>query len=151
VLSVDLVAAVEWRAAPIDVPLRWRLANPRAVRVTAEKDHLWLRPFDVAAVLSARRYAIDGACVVEVVDPGRPALGGRFRLEGGPEGAACTRTDAEPDLIVGAADLGSLLLGGITWTTLRRAGLVEERTPGATGRADTMFRPEQPPFCSTDF
>jgi predicted acetyltransferase len=144
-LGVDLVATVEWESAPTDLPLRWRLANPRALRTTSEQDHLWLRPFDVAACLSARRYAVDGGCVLEVVDDGR------FRLEGGPDGAACSRSEAEPDLVVGLADLGALLLGGVSWVTLRRAGLVEERTPGAAARADGMFRPERAPYCSTDF
>jgi predicted acetyltransferase len=151
VLGVDLVGTVEWPAAPLDLPFRWRLANPRAVRVTREHDHLWLRPFDVAACLAARRYAVEGGCVLEVIDPIRPALGGRFRLEGGPDGATCRRSDAEPDLVVGVADLGGSLLGGVSWSTLHRAGLVDERTPGAVTHADGMFRPDRAPYCSTDF
>ena len=151
VLGVDLVATVGWAAAPLDLPFRWRLANPRALQVTREVDHLWLRPFDVAACLAGRRYAAEGACVLEVIDPVRPALGGRFRLEGGREGAACRRSDAEPDLVVGVADLGSLVLGGVSWSTLWRAGLVDERTPGSATRADGMFRPDRTPYCSTDF
>jgi predicted acetyltransferase len=145
VLSVDLMATVEWESAPLDLPLRWRLANARALRVTSEQDHLWLRPFDVAACLSARRYATDGTCVLEVIGDGR------FRLEGGPEGATCSRSDAEPELVVGLADLGALLLGGVSWATLRRAGLVEERTPGAAARAGGMFRSDRAPYCSTGF
>ena len=151
VLGVDLIGRVEWGAAPLDLPFRWRLANPRALRVTREVDHLWLRPFDVPACLAGRRYAIEGACVLEVIDPVRPALGGRFRLEGGPEGATCHRSGAEPDLVVGVADLGALLLGGVSWTTLCRAGLVDERTSEAATRADGMFRPDRAPYCSTDF
>lgn len=151
VLAVDLVGTVEWAAAPLDLPYRWRLGNPRTVRVTRELDHLWLRPFDVPACLAGRRYGVEGACVLAVIDPVRPALGGRFRLEGGPDGAACRRSDAEPDLAVGVADLGALLLGGVSWSTLWRAGLVDERTPGAVVRADLMFRADRAPFCSTDF
>ena len=151
VLGVDLVGTVAWPAAPLDLPFRWRLANPRAVRVTRELDHLWLRPFDVPACLAVRRYAVGGGCVLEVIDQVRPSLGGRFRLEGGPDGAACRRSDAEPDLVVGVADLGALLLGGVSWSTLHRAGLVDERTPGAVTRADGMFRPDRAPYCSTDF
>jgi len=151
VLGVDLVGTVEWLAAPLDLPFRWRVANPRAVRVTRELDHLWLRPFDVPACLAGRRYAVEGSCALEVIDPVRPALGGRFRLEGGPDGATCRRSDAEPDLVVGVADLGALLLGGVSWSTVHRAGLVDERTPGAVTRADGMFRPDRAPYCSTDF
>jgi predicted acetyltransferase len=151
VLGVDLVATVEWGTAPLDLPFRWRLANPRALRVTFEGDHLWLRLFDVPACLCGRRYAVEGSCVLEVIDPVRPAVTGRFRLEGGPDGATCRRSAAEPDLVVGIADLGALLLGGVSWTTLHRAGLVDERTSEAVTRADGMFRPDRAPYCSTDF
>ncbi len=159
-LHVDLVTRVEWHAAPVDHPLRWRAADPRAVTVTGEKDHLWLRPLDVARCLAARTYAAADGLVVEVVDDDRPEVGGRFRLdaepaaegaEGGAGGAECARTTAAPDLTLAVADLGALLLGGVAWATLRRAGLIDEHTPGAVRRADALFRPERPPYCGTDF
>jgi predicted acetyltransferase len=105
----------------------------------------------VAACLSARRYAVDGGCVIEVVDGPVGRTGGPLRLEGGIDGAECAATDGEADLVVGLADLGALLLGRVSWATLRRAGRVEERTPGAIGRADAMFRPDRAPYCSADF
>jgi predicted acetyltransferase len=150
-LDVDLVNRVEWHAAPVDHPLRWWLADPRAVSVTREQDHLWLRPLDVARCLSSRSYATTDALVVEVIDDDRPAVGGRFRLDAGPEGAACARTTDDPDLALAVADLGALLLGGVSWAALHRVGLVEERTSGGVARADALFRPERPPYCGTDF
>ena len=150
-LHVDLVTRVEWHAAPLDHPLRWRLADRRALTVTREHDHLWLRPLDVARCLSSRRYAADDGLVLQVVDDDRPAVGGRFRLDAGPDGADCARTSAEPDVTLGVADLGSVLLGGVGWTTLRRAGLVDEHTAGAVGRADALFRTDRAPYCGTDF
>jgi len=150
-LHVDLVTRVEWHAAPVDHPLRWWAADARAVAVTREKDHLWLRPLDVARCLSSRSYAAAGGLVVEVVDDDRPAVGGRFRLDAGPDGAECARTTTDPDLTLGVADLGALLLGGVSWATLHRAGLVEENRAGAVGRADALFRTERPPYCGTDF
>jgi predicted acetyltransferase len=149
-LDVDLVETVRW-AAPLDLPLRWRLADSRAVHVTAEQDHLWLRPLDVARCLGGRRYAAEGSLVIEVVDGVRPELGGRFRLDGGAGGAEAARTDAEPDVTLAMPDLGAALLGGVTWSTLGRAGLVHEGRAGALTRADTMFRPDRAPFCTTDF
>ena len=59
-LHVDLVTRVEWHAAPVDHPLRWWLADSRALSVTLERDHLWLRPLDVARCLSSRSYATTG-------------------------------------------------------------------------------------------
>jgi predicted acetyltransferase len=150
-LDVDLVNRVEWHAAPVEHPLRWWLPDARALSVTREQDHLWLRPLDVARCLSSRSYATTDALVVEVIDDDRPAVGGRFRLEAGTDGTACAETTAEPDLTVGVADLGALLLGGVAWATLHRVGLVDERTSGTVARADALFRPERPPYCGTDF
>jgi predicted acetyltransferase len=152
-LDVDLISVVHWPAAPLDLSLRWRLADSRALQVTAEADHLWLRPVDLARCLASRRYGAEGGLVVEVVDAARPALGGRFRLEAGAGGseARCDRTDAEPEVALAMADIGALLLGGVSWATLRRAGLVDERVVGAVARADALFRTERAPFCGSDF
>jgi predicted acetyltransferase len=149
-LDVDLITRFEWRA-PLDHPMRWWLADPRALGLKGEVDHLWLRPLDVARCLSERRYATAGGFVVEVVDDHRPAVGGRFRLDAGPGGADCTRTTASADLALDVADLGALLLGGVRWNVLGRAGLVDEHTPGALARADLLFRPDRTPYCGTEF
>ncbi|HEX6419236.1 MAG TPA: GNAT family N-acetyltransferase [Acidimicrobiales bacterium] len=149
VLDVDLVGTVTW-SAPVDMPLRWRLADPRAVTVTAERDLLWLRPLDVPRCLAARRYAAEGEVVIAVVDDRRDA-GGRFRLAGGPAGAVCERTGDVPDLTLAVADLGALLAGGTTWDALARAGRIVEHRAGTVDRADAMFRPERAAYCSTDF
>jgi predicted acetyltransferase len=147
--DIDLVGTVIWHA-PVDMPLRWRLADPRALTVRAEADHLWLRPLDVATCLAARSYATEGELVLGVVDRRRDG-GGGYRLEAGPHGARCERTDAAPDLVLDTAEVGSVLAGGATWRTLARAGRIAERTPGAVDRADALFRPERAPFCGTEF
>jgi predicted acetyltransferase len=150
-LDVDLVHHVRWYASPLDLPLRWQLADARAVSVSRVQDHLWLRILDVVACLEARRYAAEGGAVIEVVDQRRPDAGGVFRLDGGPGGATCARTDADPEVVVDVATLGSLLLGDVTWANLRRAGLVDERSAGTVARLDALFRPERAPYCGTDF
>lgn len=150
-LDIDLMGTLTWDA-PVDLPLRWRLADPRAVAVTAERDLLWLRPLDVAACLTGRRYAAEGEITLDVVDE-RARGGGRFRLAVGPgEGeAACRPTGAPPHLSVTLADLGSLLAGGTTWGVLARAGRVVEHTAGGLERAGTIFRTERAAYCATEF
>ncbi len=148
--ALDLVRTVIWEAAPVDLTLRWRLADPRAVTVVEECDHLWLRPLDVARCLAARRYATDGELVLRVVDECRPS-GGTFLLSGGPDGADCVPTTRDPDLAVAVAELGSVLAGGATWRTLHRAGRVHEQAAGAVDRADALFRPERAAWCATEF
>jgi predicted acetyltransferase len=157
VLDTDLVGRVTW-SAPVDMPLRWRLANPRAVSVTGERDHLWLRPLDVGACLAGRGYTTAGELTVEVVDARRPAAGGIFRLVADADGTAtCERVEGADtpddlvDLSVGVADLGAVLAGGTTWGVLHRSGLVDERRPGALARADALFLPDRAAYCGTDF
>ena len=150
VLDVDLVRTVSAKGRPVDEPLRWRLVDPRRL-VGRLNDHLWLRVVDVAAALGARRYASDGKLVLELTDPFRPANDGRWVVEGGPDGAVAGRTSADADLALSVADLGALYLGGVSATTLARAGRVEERRGGALGRADSFLASQPAPWCYTEF
>jgi predicted acetyltransferase len=152
-LDVDLTETVSAWVVPVDEPLRWRLAEPRRMRVGRLGESLWLRVLDAPAALMARVYAAPGRVVFEVGDRFRPDGGaaGRFELEAGPDGAEARRTSAEPDLALDVAELGALLLGGVRASTLARAGLVHERTPGTLARADAMFAVEPQPFSMTDF
>lgn len=152
VFDVDLVETISAGAA-VDDPVRHVLREGRRAIVDHWSDRLWVRILDVPGALSARQYAVDGRLVLEVEDAFRPdgAAAGRFVLETGPDGAASHPTDDAPDLSLAVADLGALYLGGTACSTLARAGLVEERTPGALTRADAMFVWHPAPFTSTNF
>jgi predicted acetyltransferase len=151
VLDLDLAGTIKLLDRPVDDPIRWRLADPRRLRVTDLGDQLWVRLLDLRGALEARRYAVQDALVLEVTDALRPRNQGRFRLEGGPDGAACQPATAEPDLALDIADLGAAYLGGARLTSLARAERVAERTPGALLRADRMFAADPPPLCTTHF
>jgi predicted acetyltransferase len=150
-LDLDLAATIQLRDRPVDEPGRWRLADPRRLRTTHVGDQLWVRLLDLPAALRARRYAAEGALVLEVTDALRPRNQGRFRLEGGPDGAACQPTGAEPDLALDIADLGAAYLGGVRLATLAAAGRVLELVPGALPRADRMLTSSPAPLCTTHF
>jgi predicted acetyltransferase len=150
-LDLDLAGALQLHARPVDDPGRWRLADPRRLRTTHVGDHLWVRLLDLPAALSARRYATEGRLVLEVTDALRPRNQGRFRLEGGPDGAVCEPTGAEPDLALDVTDLGAAYLGGVRPTVLARAGRVVELRPGALPRADAMLASDPAPLCTTHF
>jgi predicted acetyltransferase len=151
VLDLDLAGTVQLRDRPLDDPVRWRLADPRRLRVTNVGDQLWVRLLDLPGALAARRYAVSGSLVLEVTDALRPRNQGRFRLEGGPEGATCERSTADPDLALDVADLGAAYLGGASLASLARAERVAELTPGALLRADRMFASDPPPISTTHF
>ena len=113
--DLDLTKRVVAGKRPVDEPLRWQLADSRALQVTRQADNLWVRLVDVPAALAARSYAMPGSLVLEVTDAFCPWNDGRWRLETGPEGAACTRAPAgaQPELFLSAATLGSVYLGGV--------------------------------------
>ena len=110
-----------------------------------------MRIVDVAAALGARTYGADDALVLELVDDFRPELSGTWLLDGGPDGATCTRTDRSADLRLSAPDLGALYLGGVPVSTLAAAGRVHELTTGAIARGDRFFLTHPSPWCTTHF
>ena len=151
-LDIDLVGRVRFGHAPVDDPLRWSLADPRRVRTTGTVDMLWVRVLDVPRALAARSYAIEGRLALEVTDPFRPDCGGRFVVDGGPDGASCVRDDAvEPDLSLTASDLGALYLGGVGVAPLVASGRVAARHASAVRLASAMLRTDPAPHCHTDF
>jgi predicted acetyltransferase len=150
-LDIDLVARVRGLHRPVDEPLRWMLADSRRMQVTQLADNLWVRLLDIPVALAARRYATAGRLTFEISDTFLPELTGRYMLEGGPDGAACTRSDQLPDLRLDVASLGAIYLGGVSFSVLSQAGFVREETPGALARADAMFATFPAPYCSTPF
>lgn len=149
--DIDLRTRVVAQYRPLDDPLPWRLTQPRRAWITDFSDLLWVRPLDVARVLGGRRYAVEDALVLEVLDPFRPDQAGTYRVEGGPDGAECLRVDRPADLRLDVSVLGSVSLGGIDAGELGAAGRLTELTPGAVARADRFFRWRPAPFCSTTF
>lgn len=152
--GVDLMKLVKVSNVALDDPLRWMLVDPRRLRMTAVNDFLWVRILDVESALAARTYASDGVLVLEVADGSGcdPGEAGRYRLSGGDGGRAeCRRTQELPALAMEAADLASAYLGGVSFATLARAGLVTELEPGAVARADSLFASSPGPASSTGF
>jgi predicted acetyltransferase len=150
-LDIDLVAEIEARRRPLDEPLRWRLDDPRRLRTAVVIDHLWVRVVDPAAALAARTYTGDDPIVLELRDTFRPDNDGCWAVTPTADGASVTRTDHDADLVLDAPALGALYLGGVSATTLARAGRLTERTDGALARADRLFGVSPLPWCRTEF
>jgi predicted acetyltransferase len=148
--GIDLVETIEFWGRPPDDPLLsmvldLRRFGPKVI------DGLWLRLLDVPRALSERRYAVDGRVVFELHDGFCEWNAGTYELTGGPDGAECTTTDAEPELTFTSNELGAAYLGGTRLRTLARAGRVAEHTPGAVARADAMFAGDREPWCPHQF
>jgi predicted acetyltransferase len=148
--EVDLITRVQAGDRSVHEPLAWMLRDGRSLRQTGRFDFIWVRVLDVAAALSARSYPTEGRLVIDVVDP-LSLAGGRFALEGGPDGATCSPTDASAELTLPVESLGSLYMGAMSVLDLAYAGRIDEHASGALERAETMFRSGITPWCSTWF
>jgi predicted acetyltransferase len=148
--NVDLVTTVEAATRPVDELLPLLVNDARLAKQVERYDFVWVRVLDTRLALAGRRYAVEGRLVLEVVD-GAGLAGGRFVLEGGPEGASCTASDETAELTFPVDSLGSVYAGGVPVSRLVAAGRVEEHVPGAAARADLMFSSAPVPWCATWF
>jgi len=147
-LGIDLVSGVTAHFRPVDEPLIWMLADPRRLR-RRHADGLWIRITDVPKALVGRTYGTEGRLVLDVRD-GFLGQGGRFALEGGPEGAECTPSVEQPDLTLDVQALGAIYLGADHVRGLAQAARISG-DPAAIRLADSMFRGEREPWCPTLF
>jgi predicted acetyltransferase len=145
-LAVDWKATVTASLLPPDHPLFLLLAMPRRMRYRMG-DALWVRVVDVGAALSGRRYLDDGALVLDVVDDFCTWNAGRWKLADG----SAARTDEDADVRLPVQSLGGALLGGISFSTLARAGRAEELKDGGLARGDALFRWDRHPWCPEIF
>jgi predicted acetyltransferase len=143
-LGVDLVGTITSRQVPLDDPLPYLLTDPRALRTTAVNDGLWVNVRDVASCMSARRFSTTDRIVVEVDNV-------RWSIDGSPDGATCKKVRTRPDLTMGQAALGALLLGGVRPSALAAGRRLEARSGDALRRADAFFLTAPQPHCQTHF
>jgi predicted acetyltransferase len=147
---MDNIVRIKATDRSVDEPLRWLLQDGRAITQDRQDDMVWLRILDVGKALSARTYRVAATLVLEVTDPQGHAAG-RYLLDGGPDGASCSRTDAVADLTVSTYALSAAYLGGTRLRDVAKGGGVTEHSSGALARADLMFTSEVTPWCNTWF
>jgi predicted acetyltransferase len=150
VLSIDWIARVRSGHRGPDDVLPLLLPDPRAARLETLADFLWLRPLDVPRMLEARSYPVQGTLVLDLHDETGLA-GGRYRLEAGPDGAACKASRESADLALDIGELGTLFLGDESAVRLAVLGRLEEHSEGAAESADTLFRTSRRAWCPDIF
>jgi predicted acetyltransferase len=143
-LELDLTDTVVARLRSADEPLRWLVNDFRAVTVETY-DHLWLRILDVPAALNARELYAPLDLVIEVTDLQGHAAG-RYHL-----GEVTTRVETAPALTLSVNELSAIYLGGVSATTLHRAGRITEHDAGAVSQLDAALRSPVTPWLSVWF
>jgi predicted acetyltransferase len=147
-LELDLTSTVTASLRPIDEPLRWLVNDFRAVKVETY-DHLWLRILDVPAALNAREFYAPLDLVIEVTDNLGHASG-RYHL-----GSVVEPVETTPEttsaLTLSVNELSAIYLGGVSATTLFKAGRIAEHQAGSVAQLDAAFTSPVTPWLSVWF
>ena len=143
--GIDLTLETQAFVRATDDPLPWRLEDPRRLERSLG-DHIWLRLVDVKEALTMRGYAEPAVLTLRVHDQFCSWNDGIYTLQAGVDGAECTRSEREPQIELGVSDLAAAYLGGVSFSTLARAGRIKEHIPGALKSADRVFRTERQPW-----
>lgn len=148
VTNVDLFRHVSWFNAPVDEPMLVEADRFRAV-TRSVIDAVWVRPLDLPALLSARRYDRDGVVGFAVTDRFGPTEG-RYRLEVVGGVGACHRIDGAAadsgsgEVALSVEDLGRLVMGGGSAVALERAGRIEGSAQSVATLHDLLATRNQP-------
>ena len=141
-LDIDWMARVKAWLLPLDHPLLLLLAEPRRLGFSI-RDGVWVRLLDIETAMSARSYQAHGSVIIAVIDEFCLRNAGCWRIGS----AGVERTDEAPGLRCDISVLGSVYLGGFTWTQLARALRVQELRSGAIAHADNVFQTRSAPWC----
>ena len=144
-LGLDWTATFNLYRLPVDHELWHLLQYPRRMQFRIG-DGLWVRLVDVEAALAGRSYAGEGSVVLEVTDALLERNSGPYTVS-----ASGIERGGEPELRLDVQALGSVYLGGFTFTELARGLRVEELRDGALARADALFATALRPWCPEIF
>jgi len=151
-VDFDLIGTVKVGGVGSDDPLLHWAGGPRATADVATYDSLWVRLVDLPGALQDRAWNAACDLVVEVADSSAPWNDGRWRIHANTAGeASVARTDVDADVRLRAEHLGAAYLGGGNLVTMQRAGLVEERRPGAVAELWRAMRTEVAPSAAVGF
>ncbi|NUT42190.1 MAG: GNAT family N-acetyltransferase [Thermoactinospora sp.] len=151
-VDFDLTRTVVAPGRPRDEPLRWMLADPRAMRITRQSDNLWARLLDVPRALARRSYDTPGLVAFTVEDDRMcPANNGTWLLRADGDEVTCAATDRTADLTITIPALSSLYFGGMSAHDLAYAGRLTPHADGVVGRLARMFRVDPEPHNSFGF
>jgi predicted acetyltransferase len=143
-LGLDLVGPIKVYELPLDSPLPYLLENQRSIQTSRFGDSVWTKVLDPEICFGARTYGTSDRFVIE-------SEGQRFAIESADDGVSCRKVRSKPDLVVGAAAMGPLLMGGIRPSVLAAGRQLTARSTTVLRRADNFFLGDVLPYCQTMF
>jgi GNAT superfamily N-acetyltransferase len=149
--DLDLSGSVTVNGIGAGDPMLSWVQGPRGLGDVKPYDSLWVRLVDLPAALAARGYEADCDVVVEVTDESAPWNAGRWRIRVADGVAETTATEDEAELVLPVTSLGAAYLGGANLAEMQRAGVVDERRPGAARDLWRAFRTDVGPYAARGF
>ncbi|HEU4331013.1 MAG TPA: GNAT family N-acetyltransferase [Lapillicoccus sp.] len=151
-VDFDLMGTITVNKVSVDGPLILWAGGPRSTSDVGIYDSLWVRLVDLPEALQARTWSAPCDVVVDVEDRHAPWNQGTWRLHSDDHGdAVVERTEADADLRLAVQTLGGAYLGGGNLVAQHRAGLVEERRPGAIAELSRALRTQIEPSAAFAF
>lgn len=147
-ISQDLVARTIADLRPPQDPIFDLLAGTRRARAL-RSDALWVRIMDIPAALTARAYSGPLDVILGVTDP-LGDISGSYHLRVDGDGAHCSSTGDDPEVMVDLEDLSAAYLGMPRFRELSRLGRVSGPAPLLTA-LDTAFHWDPQPWCPEIF
>lgn len=148
--DLDLARSFRKTNCPVDDPVQFMLADPRAVMMELS-DGVYTRIVDIPQALTARAYGSEVDVVIGIEDEQLPENSRNWQLTAGPSGATCRPARRKPDLSMGIRELGAVFMGGPTLAGFAAAGRVVEHKSGAVARVSRAFAGDRQPHCPEFF
>ncbi len=153
-MKVPLCRRIRLDMSPVDSLLRHHLVDQRQLHQIEAHDGLWLRPLDVARLLTERSYESSGEVSIEIDDPLFDDQRGPWLLSVTGTSAADRRAAVTPtktaDLILTPGQLGEVILGDTRVNELADAGLIEG-SEEAINQLDRLMLARRKPFAFSKF
>lgn len=152
----DLVRRVKWSNVPEDDPAPGILLEPRCLN-RKTSDGIWMRVIDVARLLEARHYDVDGDIVLKIeADDICPWNNGTYQLSarnGLGKVQALDGVDAHVDaqIVCSINELASLASGHSSASWLHQIGRIKVQDESQLGYHDQLFATRHRPTLSFGF
>lgn len=148
----DLVGKITWGNVPEDDPAPGILLEPRCLN-RKTWDGIWFRVIDVAGLLAARRYDVDGDITIRVEgDDICPWNNGTYNLSArGGNGTVTPSNSADAHIICSVNALASMISGYASPQWLSQIGRISITDPSESGYYNQLFATRHRPVLSFDF
>lgn len=143
----DILHRAVFPSRPVDDPLPLLLRNPRTLEISGQRDESWIRPLNLDALLSARRFGGTRQVTLAVEDDLFPDNGGIWSL--GPEGAA--RSSERPEARVAIAELAALIFSAHEASALAASGRLWAISGEVAEELNLVFASSRRPHSAISF